>query len=68
MARNKLLENWKKNKIRKIEEMSGENITSITDFTAGKEPSFLFYILADKLNYKENKYKNYQNNKTINQV
>lgn len=51
MARNKLLENWKKNKIRKIEEMSGENITSITDFTAGKEPSFLFYILADKLNY-----------------
>ena len=48
---NKFIEHAKKKRIDKIVEKSGENITSITDFTAGEEPSFLFYILADKLNY-----------------
>lgn len=51
MTKEELLEKWKNKQLEKIIEKSGENITSIKDFTASDEPSLLFYILADKLNY-----------------
>ncbi len=46
-----ILQKWKQNKLNKIINKSQENIKNINDFTAGKEPTLLFYILADKLNY-----------------
>ena len=42
--------NFKERKIEKILN-NQKNITSINDLTAGEEPSWLFYILADKLGY-----------------
>lgn len=51
MQKSDIIKKWKDKQIEKILEKSGDNITSITDFTAGEEPTLLFYILADKLNY-----------------
>lgn len=47
----KIIDSWKQKKYKKIENMSGDKITSMTDFTAGEEPTTLFYLLGDKLNY-----------------
>lgn len=45
------INDYKEKKLKKIIEKTGNNITGIRDFTAGEEPSLLFYFLADKLNY-----------------
>ena len=39
------------NRIDKILKKCGSNVNDITDITAGEKPSFLFYILADKLSF-----------------
>ena len=51
MSKQNFIEQLKEKQIDKISQKTGDNITSINDFTAGEKPSALFYILADKLNY-----------------
>lgn len=51
MTNKQILKKWKAKQLSKIEKKSGDNISSIKDFTAGEEPTALFYILGDKLNY-----------------
>ena len=47
----KILDNYKKKKLKSILEAQKDNITSINDLTGGEDPSMLFYFLADKLGY-----------------
>lgn len=48
---NKHIEELKEKKIQEIIELFGDNITGINDLTGGKDPSLLFYVLAEKLYY-----------------
>ncbi len=45
------MENYKKKQLDKIIRKTENNITGISDLTAEKDPSLLFYLLADKLSY-----------------
>ena len=38
-------------RIEKILKKCGSNVNDISDITAGEKPSFLFYILADKMSF-----------------
>ena len=46
-----IIDKWKEKQLKKIIEKTGNNITGIKDFTAGENPSLLFYLLGDKFNY-----------------
>ena len=46
-----MIERYKDKKIEKILDKAGDNITGLVDLTGDKEPSMLFYLLADKLLY-----------------
>ena len=47
----KILENYKNKKIEKVLEKAGDNVTGLVDLIGDKEPSLLFYLMADKLIY-----------------
>lgn len=46
-----MFENYKNKQMKKILECQKENIESIRDLIGDDDPSFLFYIIADKLGY-----------------
>ena len=45
------IKEFKEKQLKKILESQKDNITSLKDLIGDDEPSFLFYILADKLGY-----------------
>lgn len=47
----KILDDWKNKKLEEIEKRLEGKITSIDDLLAGEDPTLLFYLLVDSLDY-----------------